>query len=102
MKNSVFGSIAGFCLFIGSFALIGWNEDRSVREIKALNECALLVVEGGCQPSPENQNVLVHASCPLPDVPTFTDADFSATAQTVALQVRTVVKSTLIRSRSVF
>lgn len=43
-QNSVCGSIVGVLLFFGSFALLGWNEARSVAEIRALNECAAKVV----------------------------------------------------------
>lgn len=50
-KNSIAGALFGVLLFFGSFALLGWNEARSVAEIRALNECASKLISVVREPS---------------------------------------------------
>ena len=64
--------------------VIGWNESRSVAEVRSLNECAQNVVEAACEPAVFTAGALVHVSCPLTDIPVLADPLFGVTTTAVA------------------
>ncbi|MFK7839311.1 MAG: TMEM43 family protein [Bdellovibrionales bacterium] len=62
-KNAFAGVLIGILFFLGSFPLLWWNEGRSVKRIKTINEGRELVVSvPSTQVSPDNQNQLIHIS----------------------------------------
>ena len=85
-KNACCGVIFGIVLFVGSFALLGWNEQRSVNTADALRECGSKIREVECDHvDPLYDDHVVHLSCGLRDIPTLQDDDFGVRYTTVAL-----------------
>jgi hypothetical protein len=93
-RNSVCGAFFGVALFVASFALLGWNEGRSVAEVRALSECGASLRRVACgdapasPPPPADDGALVHISCALADVPDLLDATFGAAAHSPLLARR--------------
>jgi hypothetical protein len=88
MCNSVTGALVGLVLFVASFALLGWNEARSVAELRALNECGAVLRRAGCAPAAADEGALVHVACELSDVPDLVDAQLGAAAHAPFLERR--------------
>ncbi len=62
IKNAFAGVIIGAILFLGSFALLAWNERDAVRQTAAINEIDQVALADVSidQVQPENENKLVH------------------------------------------
>mmetsp|Transcript_9896 Transcript_9896/g.20665 ORF Transcript_9896/g.20665 Transcript_9896/m.20665 type:complete len:584 (-) Transcript_9896:92-1843(-) len=85
-KNACCGVLFGIALFVGSFALLGWNELRAVNTADALRECGSQIREAECDQVDElYTDHVVHISCGLRDIPTLQDDDFGVSYTTVAL-----------------
>ncbi len=63
LKNSLFGTIIGLLIFLGSFAVLFWNEGRAVDTQKMLTEGAGVVISvASGRADPANEGKLVHVS----------------------------------------
>jgi len=85
---SLAGSLVGVCLFFLTLWALWWNEQSSVRSIRALLEARRVVSEAACSPSALLSGKLVHIDCPITSVPTLTDGDFGVSVQTLGLRRR--------------
>lgn len=66
LLGSLVGALIGFAMFLGSFALLYWNEGRAVDAIRALDEGAGMVAEAPPERAdPALQGRLVHVSAAL-------------------------------------
>ena len=91
VAGSLAGSVVGAALFVLTLCSLWWNEQSSVRAIKALLEAKRVLVEAGCAHDAQLNGRLVHVSCPITHVPTLEDADFGVRSQTLGLRRRVEV-----------
>lgn len=89
--QSLSGALIGGLLFLGSFALLWWNEGRAIAEARALEEGAGAVVDVGIDAvEPKHEGRLLHVTGAVDARPEARDA---ATGISVdALQLRRVVE----------
>ncbi len=91
MGGAFKGILAGLLLFIGSFILLGWNEYRSVKEYRGLNQMESVAVALESPSYNEvNDGVPVHFSGMATTTETLNDPTFLVSAQ--ALKLRRVVE----------
>jgi hypothetical protein len=84
------GAIVGIVLFLGSFALLFWNEGRSVQTHRSLSEGSKAVVSvSSDRVSDANEGKLIHFSGSAITPDTLKDEDFNVSVNAVKLK-RTV------------
>lgn len=95
-------AVMGVFLFVFGIALLGWNEQRSVRAYKVIQVCQGSYVEANCSELPTVAGTLVHASCsvigatPLVDR-TFTNVTAVALGITRTVEMRQWVETSLAK-----
>lgn len=89
--QSLSGALIGALMFLGSFALLWWNEGRAIAEARALAEGAGAVIDVGIDAvEPRNEGKLLHVTGAVDASPQARD---DATGLAVdALQLRRVVE----------
>mmetsp|Transcript_9994 Transcript_9994/g.11630 ORF Transcript_9994/g.11630 Transcript_9994/m.11630 type:complete len:532 (-) Transcript_9994:169-1764(-) len=88
-KNSLGAAGIGLLLFLGSFAMLGYNEQNSVDEIRTIAECTKNTVEASCGPhyNVNYNSKLVHIQdCGIQNMPTWNDPMFAVSAQSLYLR----------------
>ncbi len=89
VASSVGGAVVGLVLFVGSFPLLWWNEGRSIKTYKSLNEGAAAVASVSAeQVDPGNDGKLVHVSGKATTNETLSDPDFGVAALAIRLERR--------------
>jgi hypothetical protein len=89
--NSIKGILVGLIFFIAAFPLLFWNEGRSVKRVKALEEGISAVVSVSSEKvDPGNEGKLVHLSGKAVTDETLTDSQFGISAN--ALKLRRVAE----------
>lgn len=91
LLGSLIGALVGFALFLGSFALLYWNEGRAVDAIRALDDGAGLVAAAAAdRADPALQGRLVHVSGTLAAGGAVRDPTFRVGGDGLARLHRTV------------
>ncbi|MCX7631749.1 MAG: TMEM43 family protein [Turneriella sp.] len=91
IMGSIKGIGTGFLLVIVAFVVLWWNEGRSVRVYKALQEGKGAVVEAKADAvDPNNQGKLIHVAGKITSEGTLKDPDFSVEAEKKLALRRTV------------
>lgn len=90
LGSSLTGILIGIVLMVGAGVLLFWNEGRTVKTAKALDEAARTYVElSGPAVEPANQGKLVHVVGDLQPIGMLADGTFSVTVSGIRLR-RTV------------
>ncbi|MFN8392616.1 MAG: TMEM43 family protein [Bdellovibrionota bacterium] len=85
--NSFKGVLFGAIFFLGSFALLGWNELRSVRQARSLEEGRSVVVNvDQASRNPQTEGKLVFTAGRAQTDETLTDSQFSVSASGLRLR----------------
>lgn len=83
------GILGGLAIFALSFVLLWWNEGRTVRQTRALEEGAGVVVEADAATvDPALEGQLVHVTGVLTNLETLADGEFGVEADALALRRR--------------
>ncbi len=91
LTNSLSGALIGGAMFLGSFALLWWNEGRAIAEARALSEGAGAVSHvAQDQVDAANENKLLHVSGEVKADDDVTDTE--TTLAVDALQLKRVVE----------
>jgi Transmembrane protein 43 len=86
LGQSIKSVLVGLVIFVVSFPLIYWNESRSVRTARSLEEGAGAVVNVGTdRVDPTRENKLVHVSGDVTTPATLTDPDFGVSVKALSL-----------------
>ncbi|MBP6078587.1 MAG: TMEM43 family protein [Xanthomonadales bacterium] len=89
--QSLSGALIGGLMFLGSFALLWWNEGRAIGEARALAEGAGAVVDVGIDAvEPKHEGKLLHVTGQVDASPEARDDDTGIAVD--ALQLRRVVE----------
>jgi Transmembrane protein 43 len=91
LTNSLSGALIGGIMFLGSFALLWWNEGRAIAEARALSEGAGAVVAvAHDRVDAGNEGKLLHVSGQVEAEPAISDGD--TTLAVDALQLKRIVE----------
>ncbi|MBK7043042.1 MAG: TMEM43 family protein [Rhodanobacteraceae bacterium] len=89
--QSLSGALIGGLMFLGSFALLWWNEGRAIAEARALAEGAGAVIDVGIDAvEPKHEGKLLHVTGQVDASPEARDDDTGIAVD--ALQLRRVVE----------
>ena len=87
IKGSLSGVLFGFLVLAGASFLIYWNEGRTIKTERALEEGAAIVVSvNTAQVDPDNAGNLVHFSGDTSTTETLSDPDFAMSLNAIKLR----------------